>query len=62
MHDLIGVGVADTTEYVRIGEGPLQGVVLASQSLRELRGSRAENLETTGVKPGKSLSAPHHVQ
>src|SRR3974390_1734881 len=55
MQNLIGIGVADTAEEPRVGKRALERVVLAAQTLRELRAARREDLEPPGVKKTQGL-------
>jgi hypothetical protein len=62
VQDLVRVGVPDTVEQARVGEGALQGVGLRLQ--RGPKGGEVggENVESTGVVRGERCGAAHHVQ
>jgi hypothetical protein len=49
VEDLVRVGVADAAEHVRIGERPLQRVVLAAQRAGEIVEAGVEHLEAAGI-------------
>lgn len=59
MQDLVGIGIADSREEPRIGEGALDGVILAAQPLRELLLRRYQDLEPATVELGEIAS---HMQ
>ncbi len=60
MEDLVGVGVADPAEGVRVGEGPLEGVVLADQRGAELVERGRVDLEAAGVVVLPGVAAEEH--
>ncbi len=47
---------------VRIGQRPLERVVLAPQSRREVLRARAEDLQTSGVQIGQGLPSSDQVE
>src|SRR5689334_20721773 len=49
MEDLIGVGVADTTDQARIGERALQRVILCAERVAERGCMRIENLDASRI-------------
>jgi hypothetical protein len=49
MQNLIGISVADSAEQMRIGERPLERMVLGSQSLRERIEARIKGFEPAWV-------------
>ena len=58
MEDLVGVGVADAAEEMRIGQGALERVVLATEDGIELLESRREQLEPARVLRLQGVFAP----
>src|ERR1017187_4595660 len=62
MQDLVRIGIADAAERPRIGERPLQRVILESKRLAEHRQIRYENIDAAGIERAQPLLAPHHVQ
>src|SRR6516164_4372534 len=62
MQNLVRVSVADTTEESRVGECALERVVLAAQPLGELRESRIEDLDASGIKITQRLLSLHEAQ
>ena len=59
MKDLVGVGVPDATEEARVGEGALEGVVLALQLVGECMRRGVEYFEATAVDRGKRVFSLH---
>jgi len=49
VQDLVGIGVTDAAEEMRVGERALQGMVLALQAHRERFEIGVEHLEPSGV-------------
>src|SRR5437762_4127309 len=62
MEDLIGVGISNSAEEPRIGEGALEGVVLRSKRGRERVEPGAENLKSTSVERVKTVFATDDVE
>jgi hypothetical protein len=56
VQDLVGVGVAHAAEEPRIGQRPLERVVLAAEDVGERGGRRLQDLEP------RRLHAPRHAQ
>ena len=59
VEDLVGVGIPDAREEVRIGERALQGVVLARQGVGERVGARFQRLDPASRQRGELLQAQH---
>ncbi len=53
MQDLVGVGVADAAEQVRIGERALERMVLALHAVGELLETGREDVEPAGIHRGE---------
>ena len=62
VQDLVGVGVADAAEEMRIGEGPLQRVVLLHQRSSERREVGVERFEPAGLMGRQGRFAAHKVE
>ena len=62
MEDLVGVGVADAAEEMRVGQGPLERVVLATEHRSELLERRREHLEPAGVQRLQGVLAAEQEQ
>ena len=63
VQDLVGVGVADAVEQLRIGEGALERVILARQrGARTRRGRRSSTSRPPGSCCGERRLAAHEVQ
>src|SRR5207245_1134876 len=62
VQDLVGVGVADAAEDVRVGERALERVVLASQRGGELVQVAGEDLHAARVVPGQCFAAVQDVE
>ncbi len=62
MQDLVGVGVADAAEQVRVGQRALQRVVLELQAGGEGLERRVQHLEAAGVVPREARLALDQVQ
>lgn len=62
MQDLVGVSVADPAEQARIGQCPLERVVLDAESPDELRFPRVERLESPALEGGEGGLSGHQVQ
>ena len=50
MKDLVGVGVADAAEEMRIGQRAFQRVALLLKRRRECRGAARHHLEPAGIE------------
>ncbi len=53
MKDLVGVGIADPAEEVRIGQRAFERVVLARERTREAREIALERLDSAGIELGE---------
>ena len=62
MQNLVGVGIADSAEQVRIGKRALQRVVLRGQPRRERFEAGLEHLEPARVQRLKTVFPFHHVE
>jgi len=62
MQNLIGISVADSAEQTRIGERPLERVILGSQSHRESIEAGIKGFEPAGVQGFKPRVAHDDVQ
>jgi len=49
MQYLVGIGIADATEELRVGTSALQGVILAAQPLGKLRKTRLRDLDAAWI-------------
>ena len=49
MQNLVGIGIADAAQQVRIGQRALQRVILARQRLAELLDGRRQHFEAAGI-------------
>src|SRR5581483_3182645 len=54
--NLVRIGIADTTDYVRIGQRALQCMVGGAQPIDELRERGRERLEGVAAQPGEFAS------
>src|SRR5215831_7571325 len=61
MEDLIGVRVSDPAEEPRVGDRPLERVILASQTRCEIRYVRVQHLEAPAVELRERVRALHDV-
>ena len=61
MQDLVGVGVTDPTEEPRVGERPLESMVLSGEALREGRKVGVEYFESATLKGNQPLLPDHEV-
>ncbi len=61
VQDLVGIGVADAAEEVRVGEGALERVILAVERRGEFLARNVERLDAAGIERlQRRLSAHHH--
>jgi hypothetical protein len=60
--NFIGVGVADTAEEARIGEGALESVIGGEEDGGELLGSGSEDFEATGIERAEAVFARDNVK
>ncbi len=62
MQDLVGVGVADSREQSRRGQGAFQRVVLGAQAGREVGQATLQDLDASRVVLRQRVVAAHDVQ
>ena len=62
MENLVGIGVADAAEQMRIRERPLEGVVLRSQNGFKLLERRRQRFEPARILQAESFLSAKHVQ
>ena len=62
MQDLVRVGVADSAQQLRVGQGPLEGVVLTRERLAKLRQGGAIELKAAGVVLGECILTAQEVE
>lgn len=62
VEDLIGVGVPHAAQHPRVGERPLEGVVLASKALEKLRCGYRQRFEPAAVELAEFVASAHEVE
>src|SRR5258708_7462499 len=62
MQNLIGIGVADAAEEPRVGERPLQGVVVLAKHGDEIAGRGIEHLEAARLMASQFRFASDDMQ
>ena len=61
MQDLVRIGIADAAKEPRVGQCPLEGVVLAQKTLAECIRARIEDLEPSHVECGNGIVTAHNM-
>src|SRR5579871_5285737 len=62
VQDFIGIGVADAVDHPRIGQRPLEGVVLRRQCCSKCRKVRREHVNTARIELAEIRFAAYDVQ